>query len=79
MDYVLLVELAGYAVGALGSVLVFFEFFQTPSYISYEPEFNDYNVDISPHEVEQYTWSGRIGAFLLSVAFALEFLAALLG
>lgn len=79
MDYVLALELAGYALGAFGAVLLFFEFFQTPSYIEYEPEFNDYNIDISPHEVRQYTWAGRVGAFVLSVAFALEFFAALLG
>ncbi|WP_433624342.1 hypothetical protein [Halomicrococcus sp. NG-SE-24] len=71
-------ELAGYALGALGSVLVFFEFFQVPNYVEYDPEFNDYTVDISPMEVTEHTWIGRVGAFLVAVAFALEFLAAIL-
>lgn len=79
VDYVLALELAGYAIGALGAVLVFFEFFQEPSYVEYEPEFNDYSIDISPMEITEHTWAGRIGAFMIAVSFALQFLAALLG
>ena len=78
VDLALALELAGYALGALGAALVFFEFFQLPSYVEYSEEYNDYSVDISPMEVTEHTWIGRIGAFLLIVAFALEFLAALL-
>lgn len=71
-------ELAGYAVGALGAVLVFFEFFQQPSYVEYSSEYNDYSIDISPTEVVEHTWIGRVGAFLIAVAFALQFFATLL-
>jgi hypothetical protein len=71
-------ELAGYALGSLGAILLFFEFFQMPSYVEYEPEFNDYTVDISPSDATEYTLSGRVGAFLLAVAFALEFFAVFL-
>jgi len=79
VDYVLALELAGYALGALGAALVFFEFFQIPSYVEYSEEYNDYSVDISPMEVTEHTWVGRVGAFLVAVSFALQFLAALLG
>ena len=71
-------ELAGYALGALGGVLLFVEFFQIPSYISYKESFNSYNVAISPQEVREYTWAGRIGALLMALAFALLFVSALL-
>lgn len=78
VDLVLALELAGNAVGALGAALVFFEFFQLPSYVEYSEEYNDYSVDISPMEVTEHTWIGRIGAFLLIVAFTAQFVAALL-
>lgn len=78
VELVLALELGGYALGALGAALVFFEFFQIPSYVEYSQEYNDYSVDISPRDVTEHTWVGRIGAFLLSVAFALQFVAALL-
>lgn len=73
------IRLAAYAIGALGAVLVFMEFFQQPSYIRYNKEFNDYTLEMSPNEVREHTWIGRIGAFLIAVAFALQFLAVLLG
>ncbi|USZ68818.1 hypothetical protein NGM10_03560 [Halorussus salilacus] len=79
MEYVLALELAGYALGALGASLVFFEFFQMPSYVEYSTEYNDYSVDISPKDADEYSWAGRVGAFLLAVAFAIQFLVALLG
>lgn len=78
VTYVLALELAGYALGALGASLVFFEFFQMPSYVEYDTEYNDYSVDISPREATEHTWVGRVGAFLLAIAFALQFFAALL-
>jgi len=79
VDLVLALELSGYALGALGAALVFFEFFQLPTYVEYSEEYNDYSLDISPMEVTEHTWIGRIGAFLLIVCFALQFVAALLG
>ncbi|WP_132057583.1 hypothetical protein [Halorussus amylolyticus] len=79
VDYVLALELAGYALGALGATLIFFEFFQMPSYLEYSTEYNDYSIDISPRDATEYTWAGRVGAFLVAVAFALQFLVALLG
>ena len=78
VDLVLALELAAYALGALGGALLFFEFFQLPSYVEYSEEYNDYSVDISPREVTEHTWVGRVGAFLIAVAFALLFLVALL-
>lgn len=72
-------RLVGYAVGALGAMLLFLEFFQQPSYVEYEPEFDSYSVDISPMEVVEHTWIGRAGALLIGLAFALEFLATFLG
>ncbi|WP_435179106.1 hypothetical protein [Halorussus sp. AFM4] len=79
VDLVSALELSGYALGALGAALLFFEFFQLPSYVEYSEEYNDYSVDISPMEVTEHTWIGRIGAFLLIVAFAVQFVAVLLG
>lgn len=71
-------ELAGYALGALGGALLFVELFQLPSYISYQESFNSYNLSISPQEAREYTWAGRIGALLVALAFALLFVSALL-
>jgi len=69
------VRMAGYALAVVGSLLVFLEFFQLPSYVSYDPDFESYNVDLSPRDVRQHTWAGRIGALLAAAGFALEFLA----
>lgn len=73
-----LVSLAGYALGTLGGVLVFIELFQTPSYIEYEPEWDTWDLNINPTEVDEYSWAGRIGALLVALAFALQFVATLL-
>jgi hypothetical protein len=73
------IQLAAYALGAFGAGLIFMEFFQQPNYVRYNKEFNDYTLEVSPSEVREYTWIGRVGAFLLAVAFALQFLAVLLG
>lgn len=73
-----IIALAGYAIGALGGVLVFIEFFQTPSYITYQSDWDDWNVDIAPSDVNEYTRAGRVGAILIALAFALEFVATLL-
>lgn len=78
VDIVQGLQLAGTAAGALGGTLLFMEFFQIPNYVTYDPEFDDYNVDMAPDEVRQYTWAGRIGALLVALAFALKFVAVLL-
>ncbi|MEF8831323.1 MAG: hypothetical protein V5A23_07295 [Halobacteriales archaeon] len=77
VDLVTGLRLAAGALGAVGGVLLFLEFFQMPSYVEYDPDFGEYNVDISPSDVTQHTWFGRAGALLLAVAFALEFFATL--
>jgi len=69
------VRMAGYALATLGMLLVFLEFFQQPSYVSYDPEFENYTVDISPTAVREHTWIGRIGALCAATGFAVEFLA----
>ncbi|QLC34197.1 hypothetical protein EFA46_008255 [Halarchaeum sp. CBA1220] len=69
------VRMAGYALATLGALLVFLEFFQQPSYINYDPDFDSYNVDLSPQEVRQYTWIGRVGALLAAAGFAIQLLA----
>lgn len=73
----LALTLAGDALGVLGGLLVFVEFFQFPSYIEYEPEFDSYNFDISPLDVTEHTWIGRIGGLCIALAFALQFAAEL--
>lgn len=72
------IRLAGYALGAFGSALLFVEFFQQPSYVTYDPDLNTHTIDVSPSTVVEHTWAGRAGALSLSVAFVLEFLAAFL-
>ena len=70
-------QLAGYALGAIGAGLVFIEHFQLPSYIDYQPEFGDYTIRLSPDDPSEYSWAGRVGALLVALAFALLFVAAL--
>jgi hypothetical protein len=74
-----ILRLAGSALGALGGLLVFIEFFQTPNYVSYNREWDDYEIEMSPREVEQYTWIGRAGGLLVGVGFALLFVGTLVG
>jgi hypothetical protein len=71
-------RLAGGALGALGAVLLFIEFFQIPSYVEYNPDLGSYSFDLSPEEAVEYSWFGRTGALLVALAFALQFLAAFL-
>jgi hypothetical protein len=71
-------RLAGTALGAVGAVLLFLEFFQIPSYVEYDPDFGSYSFNLSPDDVRENTWFGRAGALLLALAFSLQFLAALL-
>jgi len=77
-QFVTTLRLVGYAVGALGALFVFVEFFQQPSYLEYEPEFDSYTMNISPSTVVEHTWIGRVGALLVALAFAIEFLATFL-
>jgi hypothetical protein len=73
-----LVSLAGYALGTIGGVLLFVEFFQLPSYIDYQADWDAWQIQVSPTEVQQYSAAGRVGAVLVAVAFALQFVAELL-
>jgi hypothetical protein len=68
-------HLVGPAFGAVGAALLFLEFFQLPSYFRYDRDFESYSVDISPEDAQEYTWIGRIGAILLALGFASQFLA----
>ena len=72
-------ELAALALGTLGAALLFLEFFQTPSYVSYNEKRDRYRISVMSKELEQYTNLGRVGAFCLVVAFALLFVVRLLG
>jgi hypothetical protein len=76
---VVLLQLSGYVFGALGSVCLFIEFFQTPSYVTYNRERERYGITYSPDDAEEYTWFGRAGALLLGLGFGLLFVATLAG
>jgi len=76
VDYL---RLAGYALGALGGALLFVEFFQLPSYVDYDEEFQTYSLEISPQELREHTWLGRVGGLFVSLGFAALFVAALVG
>lgn len=73
VEYLEWVELGAYGLGALGAALVFVELFQTPSYVEYKPQSDQYRVDYSAGAVAEYTAIGRVGAFALALAFALLF------
>ena len=72
-------SLAGSALGVLGAMLLFVEFFQLPSYVRFDTDFESYSVNISPNDATEYTWFGRSGAILIGVAFALQLTATFLG
>jgi len=76
--HVMLVSLAGHAIGTIGGVLLFVEFFQLPSYVAYEKEWDNWNIQVSPTEVQQHSLAGRLGAVMIAIAFALQFVATLL-
>lgn len=78
-DVATTLRLVGAAVGTLGAVLLFLELFQLPTYITYDSNMGSYSIDFSPENPRQYTWIGRIGAILVALAFALQFLATFLG
>jgi hypothetical protein len=71
-------RLLGSALGALGGALVFVEFFQMPSYVEYNEEFQDYRIDATQSDVREHTWAGRIGGFCLALGFSLLFVATFL-
>lgn len=71
-------RLAAGALGVLGAMLLFIEFFQVPSYLEYNADIRSYSFDLSPDDAAEYTWFGRAGALLLALAFALQFFAAFL-
>lgn len=75
MDLRTTLRLAGFALGAVGGALVFMEFFQLPSYLSYETELQSWSVDLSPDELREHTWLGRIGGLAIAAGFTLLFLA----
>lgn len=79
VDYLVALELAGYALGAVGAALIFLEFFQEPSYVEYQPQSDRYRLVMMSESIVEYTTLGRVGAFLVATAFALLFLAGLLG
>jgi hypothetical protein len=60
-------------------MLLFVEFFQVPSYVRFDPDFESYSVQISPDEAAEYTAFGRVGAVMIGVAFALQLTATFLG
>lgn len=74
---VFLLQLSGYVCGAVGSVCLFIEFFQTPSYVTYNRERERYGITYSPDVADEYTWFGRAGALLLGLGFGLLFIATL--
>lgn len=74
MPYLLWGELAAYALGTVGAALLFLEFFQTPAYVSYNEDRDRYRISVMSQEVDEYTALGRVGAFMLAMAFALLFL-----
>ena len=73
-----LLSLAGYGLGTVGGALIFVEFFMTPSYLQYEPEWDGWNIAVNPVDADEYSWAGRIGALLVALGFALLFVATLL-
>ena len=70
-------RLLGSALGAVGGLLVFVEFFQTPSYIGYNRDYDDYELDMAPQEVQEHSWIGRTGGLFLGVGCALLFVGTL--
>ena len=71
-------RLAGAALGAVGGALIALEFFQVPSYVSYDPDFDSYDIDIAPSELTEHTFLGRAGGLLIGVGMSLLFLGELL-
>ncbi len=73
-----LLRVVGAAVGSVGGALLFVEFFQLPTYVTYDEELHGYELDLAPGEVREHTWLGRLGGLGVSLGFALLFVAELL-
>ena len=73
-----LLRAVGAAVGCVGGALLFVEFFQMPTYVTYDEEFDGYDLDLAPGDVREHTWLGRVGGLCVSLGFALLFVAELL-
>lgn len=71
-------QLVGYALGAVGGALVFVEFFQLPSYVSFDTDLKRWDVDLAPDDVREHTWLGRVGGLCIALGFTLLFVAQLL-
>lgn len=78
MVALLTLELLAYAFGTVGAALLFLEFFQTPQYVKYDPERDNYRLKIRAESMAEYTTLGRLGAFLLAASFAALFLVRIL-
>ena len=70
-----LLRAVGAAVGCVGGALLFVEFFQMPTYVTYDEEFNGYELDLAPEDMREHTWLGRVGGLGVSLGFALLFVA----
>lgn len=77
-SYLTWIELAAYGLGTVGAVMLFVELFQDPSYVEYQPERDRFRILHATDEASEYTAFGRVGAFLLALAFGLLFVAKLL-
>ncbi len=71
-------SLVGWAIGVVGAMLLFVEFFQLPSYVRFDKDFESYSVEISPNDASEYTAFGRAGAVLIGIAFAFQLTATFL-
>jgi hypothetical protein len=74
-----LLRFVGTGLGSIGGLLVFVEFFQTPSYVDYDPDLDSYSIDRMPPEFREHTWLGRLGGLAVAVGFLLLFVATFLG
>ncbi|MFB6161009.1 MAG: hypothetical protein ABEJ61_07510 [Haloferacaceae archaeon] len=72
-------RLGGSALGTVGGVLLFVEFFQWPSYVEYDRGRDTWTLHVNPDDAEEYTWVGRAGALCVAAGFALLFVATFLG
>ncbi|MFP4590066.1 MAG: hypothetical protein ACLFMX_06050 [Halobacteriales archaeon] len=77
-SYLSWIELAAYGLGTLGAVMLFVELFQDPSYVEYKPEEDRYRIHRTATTASEYTAFGRVGAFLLALAFGVLFVVQLL-
>ena len=79
MDVATILRLAGSAMGTVGGVFLFVEFFQLPDYINYDAQYEEYTLETFPEDPQEYSPLGRVGSILVALAFALLFVATLVG